>query len=836
MGFLHGVFAEVSPALGILLTLIGFLALGFIGTPMIVWTVFVAAVLWFFGSPVWLLGLFALAAVVMNVAPLRRSVVTGSLVGILKKLNVLPEISETERVALEAGTTWVDKEIFSGKPDFDAIAKEPYKKIAGEELEFLNGPVEEVCKMVDDWKVFQSGDLPENVWEYLKKEKFFGMIIPKEYGGLGFSAVANSEVVAKISTRSSPLAITVMVPNSLGPAELLTHYGTQEQKDYYLPRLADGREIPCFALTEPEAGSDAGSMKSNGVVFKGEDGKLYIRLNWQKRYITLAAVATVLGLAIKLRDPDNLLGKGEHLGITCLLLPTTTPGVVLGRRHNPMGVPFYNCPTSGKDVVVPLDHIIGGAEYAGKGWQMLMECLAVGRSISLPAQSTGGAKVVARIAGAYAGIRKQFGIEIGKFEGIEEPLARIGGFAYLLEAARIFTVGAVDSGIKPSVVSAIAKYNSTELFRQIINDGMDILGGAAISRGPRNLLANAYIATPIGITVEGANILTRSMIIFGQGAIRCHPYAYQELKALSDGDIKGFDSAFWSHIGFVTRNASRAALLSLSRGYLASVPGGPLKKYYRKLAWASSSFAFMSDVALGSYGGALKLREKITGRYADALSWLYLATATLHRFEAEGRREEHKAYAEWALQYAFAQVQEAFEGIYQNVEVPVVSSVFRGPIAWWGRMNSFGSKPNDKLGRKLAKGLMKPGALRDSLTEGIFIPTDKEDALGRYEHTLKLVSEADEIYTRIMKAVKTGRLPKGKPAQLIGKAKEAGIITAEDLALIEKAEAARLDAVQVDSFSLESFRTELLTGTGETMSEEEASAKALEQKADAANS
>jgi len=811
MSSIYGFLANTEPGLGALLLIAGISILGFVGAKLIVWTLFTAVALVLFGaSPVWWI-VFGVPLAILNIRPLRKNILTRSLVNILKKLNILPEISETERVALEAGSTWVDKELFSGKPDFKAIAKEPYKKISGEELEFVNGPVETICKMVNDWEVYKNGDLPQNVWDYLKKEKFFGMIIPKKYGGLGFSAVANSEVVAKLATRSGPLAITVMVPNSLGPAELLSHYGTQEQKDYYLPRLADGREIPCFALTESGAGSDAGSMTSKGVVFKDENGEIQIRLNWNKRYITLAAVASLIGLAVKLEDPDNLLGKGKYPGITCILVPANTKGVILGKRHNPMGVPFYNCPTRGEDVVVSVKQIIGGADYAGRGWQMLMECLAVGRSISLPAQSTGGAKMVARVAGAYASIRKQFGMEIGKFEGIEEPLARIGGTAYLLEASRLFTVGAVDSGIKPSVVSAIAKYNSTELFRKVINDGMDVLGGAAISRGPRNILANAYISTPIGITVEGANILTRSMIIFGQGAIRCHPYAYQELKALTDGDIDGFDAGFWAHVGFVARNGFRALLLSLTRGRLASVPSGPMKPYYRKLAWASASFSFMSDIALGSYGGGLKLREKITGRYADALSWMYLATATIHRFEAEGRRADHLPHAEWALQTAFTKIQEAFEGIYANIQVPGLSPVFKGPIGLWGRINSFGSAPSDKTGRKIAKSLMEPGELRDSLTDGIFIPMDKEEAVGRYEHTLNLVTQANTVYAKITAAVKSKKLPKGKPQKLISKALEAGVISQEEFNLVGQAEAARADAVEVDSFKLEDFTTAILT-------------------------
>lgn len=797
-----------GPYLGILAA-VGALLLGFLGVKLWLFSAYLVFWLGVFSAPLWLWIVVGVPLLVLNLPPLRRLILSNNVVLLLKKLNVLPEISETEQVALEAGTTWVDKELFSGKPDFDAIRKNTYGRLSGDEKAFVDNQVEKLCSLMSDWEIFQQGDLNRETWDYIKKEKFFGMIIPKEYGGLGFSALANSEVVAKLSSRSMPLAVTVMVPNSLGPGELISHYGTQKQKEYYLPRLADGREIPCFALTEPNAGSDAGAMQSYAQVFKGDDGKLYLRINWTKRYITLAAVSTLLGLAVKLRDPDNLLGKGTDPGITCLLVPANTQGVTLGKRHNPMGVPFYNCPTEGKDVVVSVEQIIGGAEYAGKGWQMLMECLAVGRSISLPAQATGGSKLVLRAAGAYASIRKQFGIEIGKFEGIEEPLARIGGLTYLLEASRVFTVGAVDSGIKPSVVSAIAKYNSTEIARQLINDGMDILGGAAISRGPRNLLANGYIATPIGITVEGANILTRSMIIFGQGAIRCHPFAYSEVKALQDGDKVGFDKAFWGHVGFVIRNMCRALVLSLTRGRLAAVPGGPLKRYYQKLAWSSASFSFMSDIALGSYGGALKLREKITGRYADVLSWMYLATAVMKRFEAEGSKPEHLPFAEWALQYSFTRIQSAFEGIYANVQVPFISILFRGPIGFWSRLNSFGDAPSDQLGHKVAVAISKPGEVREALGGGIYVPKDPSEALGRYEHTLKLVFEAHTVYSKIAKAIKAKKLPRGKPERSVQKALDEGVITREEFQLVQKAEAARDDAIQVDSFRLEEFHTHL---------------------------
>jgi acyl-CoA dehydrogenase len=475
-----------------------------------------------------------------------------------------------------------------------------------------------------------------------------------------------------------------------------------------------------------------------------------------------------------------------------------------------MGVPFYNCPTKGEDVVVSVDQIIGGQEGAGQGWKMLMECLGIGRSISLPAQAAGGAKVATRTVGAYSAIRKQFGLEIGKFEGIEEPMARIGGLTYLVEASRIFGVGAVDKGLKPAVSSAIAKYNTTELARIMINDAMDILGGAAISRGPRNILANMYVAAPIGITVEGANILTRTLIIFGQGAIRCHPYAFSELTALMEGDAGKFDKYFFKHIGFALRNTCRSLLLSLTRGHLARVPSGPMKKYYRKLAWSSATFAFMADLALGSYGGGLKMKEKLSGRYADVLSWMYLITATLHRFEAEGRRKDHEVFVTYACEYGFAKIQEAFDGIFANIEIPLLTKLFRGPVLLWHRLNSLGRMPSDDVTAKIAREMMIPGELRDSLTWGVYLSGDKEDNLGRYEHTLTLVTEAAAIYKKIYKAVKAKKLPKGKPHLLVDQALEAGVITADEAKLAKDAEEARNDAVLVDSFDVENFKTNLL--------------------------
>ena len=509
--------------MGLLVCLLGLVvvlcALGYFGSPLWLWGVTL-------GSLLALCGFYVLATLVVAVClafclpEIRKKFFSGFVMKMLDKLGAVPAISETEKIAIEAGDTWIEKDLFSGTIDYKKIHKEPWQRLTSEEQEFVNQKVAKLCAMADDWSIHENRDFSEEIWDYLRQEKFFGMIIPKEYGGLQFSAKLNSEVVAQLTSRSIPLAITVMVPNSLGPAELLLHYGTQQQKEYYLPRLANGEEIPCFGLTETNAGSDAGSMQSKGIVFQGEDDKLYIKLQWKKRYITLGAIATLLGLAIKLEDPDNLLGKGTHLGITCILVDAKLPGVKLGLRHDPLGVPFYNCPIEGEDVIVSVDQIIGGASGAGKGWQMLMECLAAGRAISLPAQGTGTTHLVARLSGAYSELRKQFGISIGQFEGIAEQLSHIGAMSYLTESMRIFTAGAVDSGKKPAVVSAMAKYLGTEISRNVLNRGMDVLGGAGISCGPRNLLAHPYIAAPIGITVEGANILTRTMIIFGQGALR----------------------------------------------------------------------------------------------------------------------------------------------------------------------------------------------------------------------------------------------------------------------------------------------------------------------------
>lgn len=802
----YGLFMHDGATLwAVLGSIVMVLFLGFFGLPLIVWAVALAAVLFGFGAPVWLLGAYALIMAVFNVTPVRRAIVSGPLMKLMAP--IMPKISETERTALEAGVVWAEGELFSGKPNFRKLMSEPYPDLTAEEKAFMDGPVERLCEVLDDWEIWESRELPQKAWDIMKKERFLGMIIPKEYGGLGFTALAHSAVIQKLASRSIPATISVMVPNSLGPAELLVHYGTDEQKKRLLPKLATGEEIPCFALTEPGAGSDAGSITSSGDLFKGDDGKLYIKLNWNKRWITLAAISTTLGLAFRLRDPKKLLGKGEDLGITCALIPVTTPGVVVGHRHDPLGVPFYNCPTQGHDVVVAVEQtVVGGVEGCGKGWGMLMDCLTAGRGISLPAQSAGGAKLVTRVVSAHASIRKQFGTPIGKFEGIEEPLARIAGFNYLLEAMRKYTLGALDKGVKPAVVTAIAKYNSTELARKVINDGMDIMGGAGISRGPKNLLAHLYVGTPIGVTVEGANIMTRTLIVFGQGALRAHPYAFREVRAIEKGDLNEFDSAFWGHIGHVVRNMSRAILLSFSRGLLAPSPfSGSTARYYRKLSWTSATFAIMSDIAMGSLGGDLKFREKITGRFADILSWMYIGTAVLRRYEAEGRRKDDLPFVHFALNHALYEIQKSFDGIFANIGVPFLGWFFSGPIRMWSNLNALAGEHNDEHTHKIASKILSAGELRIRHTEGIFVPKNSTEQLGLLEEAFNVVKRAEAADRKIRKAIKEKTIAKLKGAAAVQAALEKNVISKTEFDDLTKADELRWKAIQVDDFSQEEY-------------------------------
>ncbi|MGR9088796.1 MAG: acyl-CoA dehydrogenase, partial [Gammaproteobacteria bacterium] len=592
---------------------------------------------------------FLLVFMPLNICFLRQRLISRPMFKLMKA--ALPAMSQTEREALEAGTTWWDAELFSGNPNWKVLEDLPAARLSDEEQAFIDGPVETLCSMLNDWDITRNRmDLPAEVWDYIKKQKFCGMIIPKQYGGLEFSETAHSEVVMKISSRSSTAAVTVMVPNSLGPAKLLLAYGTEQQKNHYLPRLATGEEIPAFALTGPLAGSDAGAMPDTGVVCHGEfDGKstLGIRLNWDKRYITLGPVATVLGLAFKLYDPDYLIGNRDSLGITVALIPTDTKGVSIGRRHFPLDSAFQNGPNWGKDVFIPMDWIIGGVDQVGNGWRMLMQCLATGRAISLPALSVGGAKFTSRNTGAYARIRKQFNVPIGEFEGIEEPLAHMAGQTYILDAARLVTCAALDQGEKPSVISAILKYELTERMRKVINDGMDIQGGSGICMGPRNYLGRLYQVIPVSITVEGANILTRTMMIFGQGAIRCHPYIQKEMAALgmtdADRGLHEFEAVLFEHIGFFLHNLMAAFWLGLTNARYAKTPGNfATRRYYRQIDRFSAGFAVLADIALLTLGGALKRKERLSGRFADALSNLYMCSCVLKHFQNQGKHAEDK--------------------------------------------------------------------------------------------------------------------------------------------------------------------------------------------------
>ncbi|PSN18378.1 acyl-CoA dehydrogenase [filamentous cyanobacterium CCP5] len=745
--------------------------------------------------------------VILCLPPLRRRLITAWIVKAIASRNLLPKISATERAAIEAGNAWVEQEFFTGQPNFQRMLAATYPQLSLAEQAFLNGPVEQACELATDWEIYQQKDLPPRLWKFLKHEHFFGMMIPPEFGGLGFSNRAYSAVMVKLASRSFTHIATVGVTNSLGPAKLLLRYGTPEQKARYLPRLALGEEIPCFALTEPQAGSDAASLTSHGVVFRGDDGQLYLKLNWRKRYITLASIATLLGLAVRLRDPDNLLGKGKDVGITCVLVPTDAPGVVIDHRHDPMGVPFYNSPTVGHDVVVPIDHIIGGLEQAGEGWKMLMQTLASGRGVSFPASCTGVGKLVARVTGNYSLIRQQFGLSIGRFGGVEEPLARIGGLTYMLDAVRLYTVGAVDDGEQPAVVSAIAKYTTTELARQIVLDGMDILGGAGICRGPRNLLANVYTAMPIAITVEGANILTRSLMIFGQGAIRCHPYVYDEIQALQTGNVAAFDRLLWPHLRAMVVNGCRSLGLTLTRGTLLKAPvSGETARYYQKLTWASSLFALLTDLTLLTYGGHLKREEKLTGRFADLLAWQYLAIATLRRFEAEGRQPADLPLVHWSLHYALSQLNSAFEGILRHLKTPVLGPLLR----WMGmpllRLNPISLPPSDELGSQVASRLQTLGADRDRLTAGIYIPSDPDQALGHLESAFRQLHQAQEVLQKIKQASRAGRLPPGRPETLLEQAYAQGLISEAETAQVCEAEFARNAAVEVDAFTFEDYQ------------------------------
>ena len=748
--------------------------------------------------------LFIITTVVlvfMAITPLRRAVLSRPLFNWFK--GVLPAMSATEKEALDAGTVWWDAELFSGKPNWKVLFDMPKPSLTAEEKAFVDGPVEELCAMLDDWKINRElKDLPPEVWKFIKEKRFLSMIIPKEYGGLDFSAQGNAAVVTKISTRSLTAAVSVMVPNSLGPGELLMHFGTEDQKTQYLPRLSRGEEVPCFALTSPLAGSDAASMPDEGVICKQTiDGKevLGLRLTWDKRYITLAPVATVLGLAFKTRDPDGLLGGKEHLGISCALIPTSTPGVEIGNRHLPGGSLFMNGPTRGKNVFIPMDYLIGGQERIGQGWSMLMHCLAAGRAISLPAQGVAGGKACSAMTGAYARIRYQFKQPIGHFEGIEEPLARIGGEAYRMEAAHKLTLSALDRGDKPVVLSAILKAYLTEANRRVVNDAMDVHGGKAVVEGPGNYLSMNYQALPVSITVEGANILTRSMIVFGQGAIRCHPYLLKEMMAAQENDLKGFDNALWGHVGFLISNAVRAPLLGLTGGLLSSSPvSGPTARYYRRVNRLASAFTLTADLALLILGGKFKFAEKLSGRFADALAHLYMASAVLRRWEDDGRLDEDLPLLRFAVEDSLHQVEEALHGVYRNFPIAALGPLLRLVCFPLGRRHNVA---DDRTGRKIARMLLTRSASRERLVDGCYMPSDDEGA-GIVLQAFDAVLKAEPAENAIRNAFKAVPSPI-TVYKLAKKGVEAGVITEEQAADLIRAQELSDKVIAVDEFTPE---------------------------------
>ena len=756
-------------------------------------------------------GIYGLITTFALVPPIRKMLLSGVALKAFKK--ILPPMSRTEKEALDAGTVWFDGDLFSGDPDWNKLLKHNTAQLSAEEKAFIDGPVNDFCELINDWQISQiDNDLPPEAWQFIKDSGLFGMIIPKKYGGLEFSAMAHSAVVMKISTRSVAAAVSVMVPNSLGPAELLLRYGTDEQKDYYLPRLAKGEEIPCFALTGPEAGSDASSIPDFGIVckqdFEGEKNVLGMRVTWNKRYITLGPVATVLGLAFQLRDPDNILEDKHETGITCALIPTTHPGVNIGRRHHPSGIGFQNGPNSGDDVFIPMDWVIGGLPQVGQGWRMLMECLAAGRTISLPALSVGGAKFTSRAIGAYARIRKQFKMPVGYFEGVEEPLARAAGHAYMMDAARTLTASALDHGESPSVLSAVLKYNLTERMRVSVNDAMDVQGGAGICLGPNNILGKLYHAIPISITVEGANILTRTLIVFGQGAIRCHPYVFKEMQAATEQDskkaLKDFDAAFSDHIYFSTSNFFRSFYMGLTNASFVDVPDNiKLQRYYQQVTRFSSAFALLTDIAMLAYGGGLKRKEKLSGRFADILSGMYLISASLKHFNTQGCPDEDLPVLQWVCEDNLFRIQQSMLGIIQNLPNAIISKGLEVTIFPLGKRLK---PPTDDLGHKLAAILLSPSEARDRITSGIFIPTGENQQVARLEKAFGMAEEADKIEKRLNGLKRNGEITGDTIDALLKQADKAALITDQEAKLFSEFLTLRKLIITVDDFDKNEFR------------------------------
>ncbi len=755
---------------------------------------------------------YALVATIFAWPALRRPLISAPLFHVFR--SIAPRISKTEREAMQAGTVGWEGELFTGRPDWQQLWDAKPASLTAEEQAFVEGPTETLCSMIDDWDITNNRlDLSPETWDYIKKNNFFGMIIPRAYGGLEFSAHAHSQVVMKLSTRSISAAVTVMVPNSLGPGKLLLHYGTEQQKDHYLPRLARGEEVPCFALTSPHAGSDASSIPDRGIVCEGEwEGRptIGIRVTWDKRYITLAPVATLLGLAFHLYDPDHLIGKKHDIGITIALIPTSTPGVNIGQRHLPLNAVFQNGPTSADDLFIPMEWIIGGQERVGQGWAMLMESLSDGRGISLPALSTGAGKFASRVVGAYSRIREQFHMPIGRFEGVEEVLCQIVGETYINNATRKFMTAALDSGQHPSVASAIVKYRLTESLRRIMNWSMDIHGGRGICMGPRNYLARPYQSIPIAITVEGANILTRSLIVFGQGALRAHPFVLPELNALALRDrqqaLIDFDKALFGHLSWSLSNAARSLILALSNGRTAGGFDGQRNAHWlqRMERW-SSAFALTADSVLISLGPALKRKEKLTGRLADVMSSLYQASAVLKKFREDGEPEADIPLLDWSMARLGNEIETSLDGIIRNLPNRLVAGLLRVLVFPRGRTQP---QPSDRLGNRVAAIVLEPSEARDRLTDGAYIPMDANDPIGRVEMALAKTIAAEPAKRKLHKAVVSGRITADLLMEQVQQAQDTGLLDQMEAARIRAAETARNDVIAVDQFDPQQLRQE----------------------------
>jgi acyl-CoA dehydrogenase len=750
--------------------------------------------------------LFLIIFIPLNITALRRRYFITPVFNVFKKM--MPTMSRTEREAIAAGTVSFEGDLFQGAPSWKKLLSMPAPKLTEEEQAFLDGPVETFCAMISDWDITHNyADLPPAAWHYLKEQGFFGLIIPKAYGGKAFSAYAQSQVIIKISGRSITASTTVAVPNSLGPAELLLHYGTEAQKNYYLPRLARGEEVPCFALTSPDAGSDAGAMTDHGIVCYGEhEGKevLGLRLTFNKRYITLAPIATVIGLAFKMMDPDQLLGKTENIGITCALIPRNTPGLRIGRRHFPLNTPFQNGPLSGENVFIPLDYIIGGQAQAGKGWGMLMECLAAGRALTLPGSATGGAKVSAYTTGAYAQIRKQFNLPIGRFQGVEEVLARIGGYTYLMDSARTFAAACIDQGAKPSVASAIVKYHVTELGRQVAIDSMDIHGGKGICLGPHNYIGRGYQSTPIAITVEGANILTRSLIIFGQGAIRCHPYVLAEMEAAKQKDealgLVNFDHVFMAHLGYILSNVVRTFVLGITGARFVFAPKGKTKRYFQQATRFSSALAILADVCMATLGSDLKRKETLSARLGDVHSHLYLLASVLKHYQDAGCPPEDMPLVHYAANHCLFQTQERIDGLLKNLPFRPLAWALRGLVFPLGMRFA---EPKDRWNRKIANLLMTPSGARSRLTDGLFIKAVPNNPLADVEDALLKCIEADPVEKIIKNAHHDGLIKGYTLVQQAQAALDKNLINTEAFQCFMQADEAKRRVIQVDDFAPE---------------------------------